>query len=1170
MHAMPHCLLLLSALCLAQGEPPPAQTVALREHFGVSHPSQIVDFDLTAKVEPTSAFVIGPEGTEVPFQILRGNRIAVQSDLPAGAERTWKLFAGRAPAKFDGGVKVARGGRFFEIANGLTGVRIPVAPADLAVTPAAIQGILYRDGKWSATGPNRLSVAAKKMEVRFLGEGPLRVLVEVAYHFDRPALTHGNNVPIPAGEGYYRSTIEVQAGQPSILIEEETDCDISYSLNVYDGLEPSQARYRGHHSSSKELGREADGRQYRMWHERKPMDALVDLQYEKPMEHRPMAVWDPWVCDSGWYWMLYNTNAGEKGNLLGLFAGRPSRALGAAYSGVALFTKPEPRAAGITIHCRRQSPDTRVFPRVRFAWGLFVGTKGNDLADPYQVQPIARQMSLHAGVNLNKLHRLQLDFPDPKRGYGSLYMPADALKAMIQRLREDKAYHDRVWNAEPSARPLIEMWRDTTGEKVRKVVEETSATARDLLNAFVGGDGIYDFAFHYWHGGLAMSRKATFIDQALASDLEWEKGTGPFSAKHLAGRSGKRDLSSFPIRAKAAAVLFASVLWDDDFVPLHDGHGLNLGTANMPVQQENYRNLYAILLAEHPMMRERVKAIGERALADLRSTISDHGAHMACSHYVGASTGPLLSTLQQLKMAGLADAFKTEERLARFAEFYMHFLTPPEPRFGTARKVISIGDSSTEGSELFGQLATGYADVNPRLSARLMGAWHASGATHSGFHGTTLIKINEKLPAENPMLGSADFPGYYSVLRSGWGTPNETALWFLHGSYYRDHCHDDLGSFVLYALGAPISVDWGPIYYPRVGGGFMHNTILPESAIGHPWDKDSPPLDAGPRWAATDEHTFVSLPSGSYASARFKWRDGTLWERSVALIHPNESQPIIWIYDSTPEGPSATASKILTLNLMAEGKVETLADPETPPLRTYDHYKGTKELPSSGGAFPMQEGFDRFRFTGQWLADWDVYVYGDVKQGVLGNWAHAWHPGREQDEFRKANGRPFEERQHILRVRGNQWFGTLIVPSRKGQGPKAPRLTQEGGSAILTAENERTVVGYKHFSYRSPQRLVLATFTGSSVGVDGVVLDGEGAAELVLEGNRATLTASGPKGARCIRLPGAWKPKDPKTPLGFPGTRKPKDPEAPIVFRDKSWVLHYRSDAPQTIVLEKQ
>jgi len=92
-------------------------------------------------------------------------------------------------------------------------------------------------------------------------------------------------------------------------------------------------------------------------------------------------------------------------------------------------------------------------------------------------------------------------------------------------------------------------------------------------------------------------------------------------------------------------------------------------------------------------------------------------------------------------------------------------------------------------------MGTAFADAEPELSARLMGSWAQSGRPHSGFFVSTLLIIDEELPQADPQLGSAVFPGYMAVLRSGWGTPHESALWLQAGKWYRDHRnHEDLES----------------------------------------------------------------------------------------------------------------------------------------------------------------------------------------------------------------------------------------------------------------------------------------------------------------------------------------------------------------------------------------
>jgi len=1023
----------------------------------VTHPPQIIDFDSTKRIDPDRTYMIGPQGTEVPFQLLPDGKIAVEAALPANSRAEWKLYAAappRAPQHFPNTVRIAETPAWYEIFNGLTGVRIARTGHPIW---APIQGILYRDGTWTATGPNSLEVSshATDMTVRFVERGPLKVVVEVAYTI---------------GNGYYRSTIEIQAGQPSILIEDDTDTDLRYSLDIYHGLEPDQARYRGHHSTSIANGREADGRQYRMWHARPAMDAFRDLQYRTPAPSnyssdppniRRMAVWDPWVYDSGWYWQLYNTKAGPDANLLGIFAGPASQAIGAANSGAGIFTAPGP-VAGIAFEAHRHSPDSRIFPRIRIAWGIFIGTKGADLGDPYQVQNIARQMNLHGGINLNKVYRCRTDFPDPFGGYPPLFMHRAAVDAVIARVRTDPKYYHRLYGAESTARPLLDMWHDPSSAKLHELAANTAATARDLLDALVNGDGIYDFRFHYWHGGLEMTRQAVWINAILTGD-----------------RATAEDRA----RVKAAAALFAAVLWDSDFVPMFDGHGLNLGTANMPVQQNQYRDLYALLLG-----RDR-QGVFSRALDNLHQTVNDSGAAMGSTNYIVASMGPLLTTLQQLQTAGLADAFRDEPRLARFAEFYLNLLTPPEPRFGGDRKIVSIGDAATVSSELFGQLAAGFAAANPALSARLMAAWWHSGAMHSGFHGSTILKIDENLPVANPHLTDATFPGWFTVLRHGWNTRNETAVWLVDGDFYRDHAHEDNGAVVIYALGAPLSIDWGSMYSPQSPGAYMHSIALPESALHAPWDTAATPLEQiGFRWQHAIQQAFESFPASAHVRATYESPNGTTtWTRSVYSIHPDEAHPTVAIQD-TFEGPEAP--RILTLNLMGS------------PLR------------------PLALSPAHFPFTGEWLIDWDLYTFSpNPTQSVIRAWSHHWHPDREQSEFRKTNGRSFEETQSILRIRGTGAFTTLLLPYRKGTHHDIS-VQADGPKTIVNWNGSTTVLDAQCYTYTGGGATILTSFGAQPCEAAGIRAQG-GPAEVFLQPGRAAITAHGPAGVRSVTLPGS-------------------------------------------------
>ena len=1394
-------LVLLSAC--QQLETPPAaavdaesrqlpQTFTLTEHFGVPHPDQIIMFDLEQPLESGSAVttmaIDAGDAVEVPCQMLAGGRqIAVRTSLAVNETRTFTVRPGIPRATDPNAVTLHENGSCYEIANGITGVRVP-KPVHSLPFPAPVQGVLLRDGSWTAAGTT-LSLtpppdAAPKMSVTFPEKGPLKTVVVVRYEL---------------GATFSTTTIVLEAGQPSVLFEEEANLDRSYAIELHNAVQPTHARYRGHHASSKGRGYEPDGQTYRQWHQRPSLDAQVDLTYGGPRDYGRVARWDPWITDCGWYWQMFDDQAGPEGNLVGAFAGRASRQVGSAMSGVSGYTAPagisdlvtamapdgtlhavyagngglwhvainaslaagrpamigdglvnpdlailpdgtvsviahdptakqfvalqgrvgaaftrapvmlagadgttiidpyayqavrgetqflffygeragmregllfsrsgdetaftfrdaigelayyrhinrprfaalpdgrvlllttdkggyaivaaiapdavtftqrsarcpgaplnfggaldpatgsytvgdqtgtlhdyppsgqptksdgklsvdhhgqganrrslataadgtaillfggnsgnayqqsvyrrtdgnwtawpeanklglactqalfhkqsgqfvllgrengrlaayaakpdaqaptklfdlpetEARRAGFSVVIGQRSPDARFFKQPRFQWGLFVGAKGTDLKPATEIQPIAQQMNLHGGINLDKIQRCTLDFPDPPQGYGAMYMPKQAVDSLIAKLRADTkgvhggGFHSWLYNAEPMGRELIDLWADTTGKQADVITGKIESLARTFLDHFVNGDGIYAMPTHYWHGGLEMSRKLVWLDQLMGSDQ-----TTPEQKARL----------------KAIAVLFGSILHDNDFVPLDNWQGINLGTANMPVQQQNYRQMYALFLARHPMMKDRAKGVAGAATQMLKQTVNEHGAHMGSLHYVGAANGPLLATFQQLQMAGVYDGFASEERLAKFAEFYMQALSPPEVRFGGKRLMVAIGDGCTEGTEEYGMLGTGFAKSNPALSKRLMGAWRENGKVHTGFHGSTLLKIDDDLPGESPNLGDARFPGYYSILRSGWGTPEENAVWCVNGNFYLDHCHNDLGSVVAYLLGAPVSIDWGPIYSPRVAGGAMHSGVIQEAAFGQAWDKDIASLGAGVGFSghygnhgvgeATSLDTYAdgkrmvsTIRSGVRENATAA--DQTAWVRTVSLVTADASLPVLFIRD-TFSGKDAAVPKIFTLNLMADGAVETPVGPQTPSERIFPYAEKPSDpatqMPSAGEVFPLVPGVNRLGFTGQiWKGhpsegiDWNVYLIPDEpQQAQIGNWANQSSSSRSL--FEAAQGRPYEERQHILRVRGTGTFTTVIVPWKKGQKPDELTVTTDGGAITV-------------------------------------------------------------------------------------------------------------------------
>jgi len=1109
----------------------PGQVFQLQEEFGVPHPRQIVKFP--AMGAPSTGYMIGPNGTEVPYQVMSTGEVAVDTSLAMNTRLTWELKTGRAPQKLeDNVVQVEINPNYYEVTNGLTGVRItrPENTHDTRLAP--IQGILLRNGVWTATGPNYIRTIndwwptnpwpANSATARIVEQGPLEVTIEVSYTYSRPDWGVGTSKFIPGGLGYYKSQITVQAGQPSITIEDDTDSDFEYSLNFYSGVTPDQARYRGHGSTAVEFGREADGRQYRSLDQRPPMDALVDLQYQDPAYSayisghyagyrliQKISAWDQWGDNSGFYWMLYNSAGGASAPIVGAFTSHAADALGAHNSGPGVYTKPDDgtgaREAGINFRSSRGGPDGTALPHVRIYWGIFTGTKGGDLGDPYQVQNISRQRNIHGGFNLTKISRWQTHYPDPPGGFGSLYMPASKILSMIQKVQTDYSYYQTLWASDPSSRVFLDMWRDPSGAQARSMLAEIKTTANSILDGLVNQDGVHQWPYSYWMGGLAMNSRAINITSLLSLP------SGMLT-------TAERD------NLKGIAAMFSYILWDDDFVPLSTFavSGLNLGTANMPQQEVQFRNLYALMLANHPMMVTRAPAVQQLTSLSVGQQLNDSGAHQSSNGYVIASMGPLLDTMQQLQVAG-TNLFQTEPRMPKFAEFFMNMLTPPEPRFGGVRKVVSIGDSSTQGSSLFGQMGTAFSLSNPALGSRLMESWRQSGKPVSDFHGISLMKIDDSIPSVSPALVSGAYPGSCSVLRNGFGGLNETAIWFVNGDFYSDHRHADHGSLSMYALGAPLSIDWGSFYEPHSGGPYMHSMVMPEAWVGASWSADSLSLDIGVSpWASVGQQAFERFENSARSVARFQTGNGTGWTRSVYSIFPNDSYPAIMITDNF-DGPDAGLNKVFTMNLMATGPVQSTAGTITPIPRTFHSSGSPQELPSATPPVSLAPGASRFSFTGQWLIDWDLYSFSSqAQQALVGNWAHDWHPTTEEAQFSQANGgAAFEERQHILRMRSAVGFRTLVLPYKKGTARAGLNVTQAGANIAVTTGSEQLTLGDQFYSYSGNQQISLASFSASPVSFNGITISG-GPAEVVLKNSQAIVTVHGAPGLRLITIPGSW------------------------------------------------
>jgi hypothetical protein len=366
------------------------------------------------------------------------------------------------------------------------------------------------------------------------------------------------------------------------------------------------------------------------------------------------------------------------------------------------------------------------------------------------------------------------------------------------------------------------------------------------------------------------------------------------------------------------------------------------------------------------------------------------------------------------------------------------------------------------------------------------------------------------------------------VLRQGWNTSDESALWMINGDGYNDHRHGDYGSFILYALGAPISLDWGCMYYPRVEGSYQHSMIVPENKLSdykgntYAWNVDGSPLSIPEFvWRNSVSTGFVTLPLSDMTDGGFdinpvaNTKESLHWTRRIQSIHPDTALPIYVIRDQFSDAMPGKndGPRIMSLNLMASGSVATAAGEITPTVRAHPpkNVVDPALLTSAGAVFPLSQGVNRLGFRGQWGVDFDVNIISDqTSEALIGGWSHRWHPSGETNQFAKAQGRPFEETQYILRVRSLGSFCTVILPYRTGQRPNDLKVESKGNEVIVTANGQVTTIGEQSWTTTGPMQKCVTTFSPTTATLDDFVMTG-GPAQMAIEPNvlRGKFTGNG-------------------------------------------------------------
>jgi hypothetical protein len=604
--------------------------------------------------------------------------------------------------------------------------------------------------------------------------------------------------------------------------------------------------------------------------------------------------------------------------------------------------------------------------------------------------------------------------------------------------------------------------------------------------------------------------------------------------------------------------LGGSLMWDNDWWPSGNINGQGTTTSgesgglqNQIVQWYQYRSEVASQLYFHPYLATKVAFGNNFTLGAVPAMANQYGSGAGSMHYQGTYTTPTYEGFEIAALTGKFPNFTFANASYPWRQHTLWFLsglTPPEPRFGNPRKCLSNGDGNTEAACAvnIGLLAEGLASTNPTTAGNASWGWAQTNTTKVyTVDFNTVWSINPLVPAVPATLTSGNFPGYWSVARYGFGTPYETSVHFINGDFYspNGHRHADDGQVSIYALSAPLAIDWNAnLYYPETGNSFCHNRVVLDSEISNfgAWSKDAPDCSSPGTLLVANETNFNAFLNSTQSIATYTYANGSVWTRAVRTIAADRVYPLIYVKD-TFSGPNATAPKTLTWNLMATGSVVTPAGVVTPILRFSGPPNAPTgcnnpppQFPSNGTVYSLANGLQQFTFTGaSWKAhatggiNWDLWQIPESGSAefLIGNWGHGCNAAREMAEFQAANGVPFNERQHILRVHDTGTFQTLIAPYRNGETPTRTVTIESCGIQIVQTP-EITCFNDSALTYTNGAARVLTVYDASSQSAFGLTASG-GAQELVNNGS-GTITwtiEDTVAGTRCVNLPAGATPQ---------------------------------------------
>lgn len=553
--------------------------------------------------------------------------------------------------------------------------------------------------------------------------------------------------------------------------------------------------------------------------------------------------------------------------------------------------------------------------------------------------------------------------------------------------------------------------------------------------------------------------------------------------------------------------LYAYITSDPDFNPR--GAGVHLGNNNMTINRTLALSYFAGLLPDHPLYSYWMGQVRAFAQYKYATQFAPDGVNIECPSYSLYSPFRTLNVTQNiLRNRGIADLGK-EEYHSRYLRWLSN-LTMPDPRWQSPQPVPGIGlriipgmgNSSNQLENVWGFSMAGEVERDPKFAGWLRFMNRLCNGTmplepgpnyHDNVKSTPHALYYLPYVPENPEpLATTFLPTYGVIFRSGFNTPNETAMLFRAGSNW-GHWDTDPLNVILYGKAAPLSPGTEYQYFsgdgPWSNNGVYHNQVK----VGR---RDLQEVFGRVDGSVAD---YGFGPSADYAVADRHYppqlfddgKGGMSWRRHVLFVKTGQAEGSSYFVmrDTFPGEARPTWWNWLNLETPERILVEGKAFAKEAPVN--------KTVPEA--EMPAQRGQAIEMRTDYGASTW--FWFSEPREVRI----------RMIAEYPRQDGKPGKQQKTVVEIPGAPGQDYLYAVTPRKDGAPAPecKALAAGVLSVKTAESQDTLfLGDAPFAYDREgitftgkagavrlfaDRVALCLNAGTGrVGYKGYVLEGAG------------------------------------------------------------------------------